>query len=190
MPASSDGSRKPSRSEPVSAIDDGHQPEEHRRLVGVEIAADARNQPVAGAQHVLRDQREARLVGRPRIAQAEAGRHQQQREPDQPEHVEQRRRGTTRARAQQRSSRVGAAAAAPSTQVSSWIRDARRGAADQPHHAEQVDDADPQPVVQAVLGRAARALAVVHRHRHDLVALALEQRRHEAVHVVEARHVA
>ena len=39
------------------------QPEEQRRLVGVQVAADARNQPVAAAQHVLRDQREARLVG-------------------------------------------------------------------------------------------------------------------------------
>ena len=37
-------------------------------------------EPVAGAQHVVRDQREARLVGRPRIAQPESRAHQQQRE--------------------------------------------------------------------------------------------------------------
>ena len=51
----------------------GKQPEKHRRLVGVEVAADARDEPVARPQHVLRDQRKARLVRRPRIAQAEPG---------------------------------------------------------------------------------------------------------------------
>jgi hypothetical protein len=69
------------------------------------------------------------------------------------------------------------------------VRDARRRSSDQPHHPEQVDYANPQAVVQAVLRRAARAFAVVHGHRHDFEALALEEGRHEPVHVVEARHV-
>ena len=57
----------------------GHQPEKHRGLVGVEIATDARKHPVAGALHVLRDQRKARLIGRPGVTQAQTGGHQQQR---------------------------------------------------------------------------------------------------------------
>ena len=67
---------------------DGDQPEEDRRFVSVEVAAHARYQPVARAQHVLRDERETGLVRRPGVAEPEPGRHQQQAEREEPEEVE------------------------------------------------------------------------------------------------------
>ena len=149
-----------------TAIARGHQPEEQRRLVGVEVAADARDQPVAGAQHVLRDQREARLVGAARdragrarcpSAAARVRRASSRSSSDVPPGLARRDAADDRAGSARRRRR-------PATQVSSRIAtrgDARR---DQPPHAEQVDDADPQPVVQSVLRRAPGALAVVDRH--------------------------
>ena len=59
-----DGAREP--------VAGGQQPEIERRLVGIEIAADAREQPVAACDHVARDEREARLIRGPRHAHAEA----------------------------------------------------------------------------------------------------------------------
>ena len=50
----------------------GDQPEMQRRLVLIEIAADPRDEPIAGTQHVERDRSETRLIGRPGIAQTEA----------------------------------------------------------------------------------------------------------------------
>jgi hypothetical protein len=61
------------------------QPHEQRRLVRIQLAAAMREQPVATFHHLLRDQREARLVRRPWIAQAQAGAEDQQGEqPEQP----------------------------------------------------------------------------------------------------------
>jgi hypothetical protein len=48
------------------------QPEEERRLVLVEVAADVRQQPLAREHHVARDCRETRFVRRPGIADGEA----------------------------------------------------------------------------------------------------------------------
>jgi len=60
------------------------QPEEQRRLVGVELLAAVREEEVARRQHLLRHQHEARLVGGPGIAQAVAGReHGERGEPEQ-----------------------------------------------------------------------------------------------------------
>ena len=50
----------------------GDQPEMQRRLVLVEIAARARDEPIARAHHVERHGGEPRLIGRPRVAQAVA----------------------------------------------------------------------------------------------------------------------
>jgi hypothetical protein len=50
-------------------VDAGDEPEEHRRLVGVELAVAVREEPLAGLYHLLADQGEARLVRRPRVAQ-------------------------------------------------------------------------------------------------------------------------
>ena len=53
-------------------VADRQQPEEQRRLVLVEIAADAREQPLVRQRHVARQRREARFVRGPGIANAEA----------------------------------------------------------------------------------------------------------------------
>jgi hypothetical protein len=64
-----------------------NQPEEQRRLVGVRLAAYARQQPVSVREHVACHEREARLVRWPRISQADASSDQQQRQREQPEQV-------------------------------------------------------------------------------------------------------
>ena len=48
------------------------QPEEERRLVGVQLVAAMREQPVAAVPHLLGDEHEARFVRGPRRAQADA----------------------------------------------------------------------------------------------------------------------
>ena len=60
-------------------------------------------------------------------------------------------------------------------------------AADEPPDAGQIEDADPEPVEQAVIGPARMARPVDHVHMGDPVALALDERRHEAVERVEIR---
>ena len=50
------------------------------RFVGIQFAAAVRDEPVAARDHLLRGQREARLVGRPGIAQADARADQHERE--------------------------------------------------------------------------------------------------------------
>ena len=61
-------------------------PHQHRRLVGVELAAAMRKQPVAGRDHLLGYQREARFVRRPGVACADAGaQHHQRHQQHQPE---------------------------------------------------------------------------------------------------------
>src|SRR6185437_4403165 len=62
-------------------------------------------------------------------------------------------------------------------------------AALQPHDAEEIDDADPQAIEGAVIGAPALARPVIDDHRHGLPALALHQRRQEAMDVVEERQV-
>src|SRR4029079_9397244 len=59
----------------------------------------------------------------------------------------------------------------------------------QPHHADDVDDSHPQAVQHSIFRRAARARPVAHRNGHAPRALAKEQCRQEAVHVVEARQL-
>ncbi len=63
---------------PREPVADGLQPEQQRRLVLEEIPADHRDQPVAVMKHAARDQRIQRLIGRPGIAQADAGTDQHQ----------------------------------------------------------------------------------------------------------------
>jgi hypothetical protein len=57
-----------------------NEPEEERRLVGVDVTVDARHQPVAGQHHVASYERESRLVRGPRVAQSDAAGDQQQAE--------------------------------------------------------------------------------------------------------------
>src|SRR5258708_26515025 len=64
------------------------------------------------------------------------------------------------------------------------------GAAHQPHHAHQVADADEQPVERAVIRSATLARAMVDDHGNRTPALALDQRRQEAMTMVEKRQVA
>ncbi len=56
------------------------QPHRQRRFVRVQLAAAAREQPVAGLHHLFGDEREARLVGRPGVAQPETGAQQRPRQ--------------------------------------------------------------------------------------------------------------
>ena len=65
-----------------------HQPEIERWLLRVDVARDARHQPVTGGEHVARDEREPRLIRRPRIAQPEPRADQQTAKPDQPPEIE------------------------------------------------------------------------------------------------------
>ena len=55
-------------------------PHHHRRLVRIELAPALRKKPVARFDHLLGREREARLVARPRIAQADTGAEQHERE--------------------------------------------------------------------------------------------------------------
>ncbi len=67
--------RQQERDAPVTGqlVGGGLQRHEQRRLVRVQLAAAMRDQPLAALDHLLGDQRETRLVGRPRIAQTHAG---------------------------------------------------------------------------------------------------------------------
>jgi hypothetical protein len=44
------------------------QPEEQRRFIRVRLSTHARQQPIAGRDHVARDQGETRLIRGPRVA--------------------------------------------------------------------------------------------------------------------------
>src|SRR5690606_8650003 len=59
----------------------------------------------------------------------------------------------------------------------------------QPHHAEQDDNAGPEPVANAVLRAAVTARAMMHGEGQNLVTTLLHERRQEAVHVVERREL-
>ncbi len=54
-------------------VEQGAEPEEHRRLVRVVLAAPGGKQPLAALHHLTGDLGEAGLVGRPGVAQADAG---------------------------------------------------------------------------------------------------------------------
>ncbi len=89
-----------------------------------------------------------------------------------------------------RSDRLGREAPAPAARQSSLkLRNLRHAlpAADQPPDAEQVQNSDPEPVPEAVVRHAVQARPVHHVDVADLVALALDQRRQEAVQPVEIR---
>ena len=85
--ARNDGIRNDHLSEPSQRVADRQHPEEQRRLVLVEIAAHARKQPLAGGDHVARDGREARLVRRPGIADADAGADDDEQRERQPQQI-------------------------------------------------------------------------------------------------------
>src|SRR5262249_1625809 len=56
----------------------------------------------------------------------------------------------------------------------------------QPHDPEEVDDAHPEAIEDAIVRSPALARSMVHRHRDHLAALAYRQGREKAVHVIEA----
>src|SRR5262249_33206603 len=65
-----------------------HHPEKERRLVRVVVVAHLRNQPQVMRNHVARDERKPWLISRPRVAQANTGGKQEQREATQPCNVD------------------------------------------------------------------------------------------------------
>jgi hypothetical protein len=63
------------------------------------------------------------------------------------------------------------------------------GAALQPDYTQHVDDANPEPVVQSVLGSACIPGAVIDLDRNGLAPCPLEQRWEKPMHVVEVGEV-
>jgi hypothetical protein len=58
-------------------------PEEHRRFVGIGVTADMGNQPLSRREHFAGDLGKAGLIGRPGVAQPQAGRKQHQSQEEQ-----------------------------------------------------------------------------------------------------------
>src|SRR5207253_1184695 len=67
------------------------------------------------------------------------------------------------------------------------LRDPRHAplAADQPPHAEQIEDSDPQPIPHAVIGDAGAARAIDDSDITDAVTFASDERRQKPVQPVE-----
>ena len=75
------GREQEGRSQRISDLDaEREQPEERGRLVGVDVAAHARQQPVASHHHVAGNQGKSRLVCRPGVPQPDAGSDEKQSE--------------------------------------------------------------------------------------------------------------
>ena len=57
----------------------------------------------------------------------------------------------------------------------------------QPHHAEQIDDPDPEPVIDAVFRSTMQTRSMVDLNTGNFSAVTLNQRRQKPVHVIEGR---